>query len=160
MVSGSCAASGGNATLKPVTWATEGVACALPKGGGTCPGCSPRPPPPFVGWCVWRADNTTCPSAFPKRHAWVAADDTRDCAPCTCGAPGTTCSVVTSLYSDTSCKTELQTIQPSTQCTDQVGVGSVSVTATLMGSPSCAPSGGTPMGGVDSHVVATICCAP
>jgi hypothetical protein len=160
VLAGGCGPSGGSPMLAPVTWASQGVACATRVTGGSCPACAPAPPPPFAGWCIWRAGNATCPNEFPSARVWLSADDHRGCTPCSCGATGTMCSVTTSLYGDAACKNDLVDITMPGQCVAQSNITAVMTTTMITGSPSCTPSGGNPTGSVDAQTVATICCRP
>jgi hypothetical protein len=92
------------------------------------------------------------------QHVWETIHDDRDCTPCKCGSPGTTCTVTTQLFTDGACQSSAIGLGAPGQCTDAASVLSAQATVSISGSPSCPASGGSPTGSVTATPVTTICC--
>jgi hypothetical protein len=171
---GTCVASGGTATVPPVTWATVARGCGDPE--MTAPGCNngqlclPKPETPFVGAvCVYQAgDVASCPpGVFSTKYVFYQGDtDDRGCSDCSCGtAAGSTCAATIRVYSDptqTTCNT-LVTSFPAGTCVDLNGNPTLgSREATITQEPSggtCPAAGGAPIGTAAPALPTTFCCA-
>jgi hypothetical protein len=174
---GSCAASGGAATLPPVSFSKLSRTCTATSGPGAgCAAgnvCVAKAPAGSHGVCVTEATSGTaiCPGGY--SHAFVVLptatsfDDTRSCTACACGG-----------LTGASCTAAMATLFLSSDCEDGGGPGSVSLPAdgnchpiggaaatfasgsltTTTNQGSCPPSGGAPTGSVTAENPTAYCC--
>ena len=153
---GSCAASGGTASLSPITSNTGHLCAASAKGGLGCPSgsvCWPKPQQPFLTQtCVFASGDLTCPTTgYPVKRSYYDSPKTNDiraCAStCDCDTPaGTACDAKVSLYSSAStgtirlCSGLVASYPVPTLCqTLPAGAAAIALTAST-------PSGCTPTG--------------
>lgn len=172
LTGGTCAASGGDATVAPVTWATVGKACTdAPEGGGCSGGqvCQPVPSGGYKpGVCIYKEGINDCPGApFLDQHIFYAAhEDTRGCTPCACDpATGGSCSAQIKVWTNDACSTVPTTFQTGTcgnlGATNPTVAGrSATITSTSPGSCTPASTGGQPTGEVIPSKPSTFCCVP
>jgi len=171
---GSCASSGGTATLPPASWAILGKACGeAPSGGGCGAGnvCQPNPQAPFLpGLCIYKGGDNSCPAGdFTDRHVFYQdVDDSRSCSPCQCGTPtGSTCKANISLFSEqlaNSCNTKIASFDAG-GCINLSGNPPVFGRSAVITEPpsggSCAVTGGgQPTGSLTPTNATTFCCLP
>ncbi|WP_437577918.1 hypothetical protein [Sorangium sp. So ce887] len=163
--SATCPASGGEATLPPPRFGTEGVVCAPGPDTGGCAAaevCAPREiDAPFEqGVCIWREGERRCPDEFGERHVFASSViDDRDCTPCTCDASGVACAATLTLFERSRCRTPVETVSFNGTCAgDPPPAASVSLEVT--GAGSCQPRGGAPRGEIEEgEDRITVCCA-
>ena len=159
----------------PPSWKTVARECrGAPFGDCGSDGllCAPLSAPGFLV-CVFHDGDQDCPGPglgpYQERHiVYKSYDDTRSCSPCTCDPPaGSTCTEQLSLYADGECGTNpsyVLTIDSSgPACFDLVPGAALG--SKLAGQPTyiggaCAPSGGSPQGGVSPTDAVTFCCIP
>jgi hypothetical protein len=168
---GSCQASGGEATIEPVSWMVVAKACGdAPTGGGCGPGqvCQPTPAEPFKsGLCIYKiGEQASCPGhPFTEKHVFYDdADDTRGCSACSCDPPkGGKCSATITVYGDANCTASPTPFQAGS-CgtlpaanTAVVGRQASNISVTP---GTCAPKGGAPTGSVVPTSATTFCCIP
>jgi hypothetical protein len=157
-----CSVMGGKATVPPITWTSIAVACSSSSLGGGCETgvCTRRPEAPFgTQLCIWRSGDETCPSTYPHKRTPVEVTDDRGCSMCDCATTNApTCTVTTTLYSDSGCQTPLVDNPAPGVCASYLPVQSVIVNAVSSGSASCSASGGNPTGDVHKSET-TFCCA-
>ncbi|WP_433932997.1 hypothetical protein AB3662_02340 [Sorangium cellulosum] len=163
--SATCAASGGEATLPPPRFGTEGVVCAPgPDAGGCAAGeaCAPRElDAPFEqGACIWREGERRCPEEFGERHVFASSViDDRGCTRCTCDASGVSCAATLTLFERSGCRTPVETVPFDGVCVDDPPPA-VSVRIEVTGAGSCRPRGGEPRGEIEEgEDRITVCCA-
>jgi hypothetical protein len=169
LLSGTCAASGGEPTLADVTWAIQGTACGdAPQGGGCDAGqvCQPTPTAPFkTGLCISRDGDQDCPGPpFTDKHLlFEKLDDTRGCSACTCGgSAGGSCSANITIYSDMACSADAVTFGAGT-CAPISGnkaVAGMVAGNIAINKGTCPASGGAPMGDAVPSQPTTFCCVP
>ena len=171
LTGGSCAPSGGSATVAPLAWATVARACSIGASascgaGGSCVTGQPS----ATAVCVMQASATTaCPSGYPigPQVLYTHADDTRGCGACTCATPsGAACSIAAPAVDtsmDPSCSNPLVMMAAPSGCT--LLNGSLFATLapgavpTLTGQPTCAVSGGgMPSGAATPGGATSFCC--
>jgi hypothetical protein len=156
-----------------ITWSSFARACRGNGGGGTCtePGgmCVP---PASKGFrrCVQVAGDLECPSYTPytEKHTFYGgADDSRDCSPCSCGAPaGSSCSATLTIYTDGMCSAPILSKQIDSagpHCDDLVAgsaLGSKSISPPTYTAGQCQSSGGDPTGSISPVMPSTFCCLP
>ena len=109
----------------------------------------------------------TCPPEYPSKYIFSSDyDDSRTCAPCTCGPPeGGECSSLVSVYADNECSATQQlgsiTVSAVPMCLNlppSSPLGSKTATTPAYKAGSCLPSGGELMGGVQNVGPMTFCC--
>jgi hypothetical protein len=168
---GSCAPSGGKATLADPKFSIPAQTCQALFGGGCENGSVNECVPPLAAdqrLCVYRADDESpCPPEYPDRQVMFSdIKDERDCSPCTCsGAEGGSCSATTTLYTDGACGSVFKTTPNNgTSCTSITGVspppnsfGAKITSATATGG-SCAAGGGSPTGQAIGSKPIALCC--
>jgi hypothetical protein len=160
----------------PPAWSTFARGCEDASGGtwGTCAEhgetCAPAAPAGFRQ-CVSHEGDRDCPSFTPyiEKHLFYGgADDSRDCSPCSCGAPtGSSCAASLSIYSDSACSTplfsSLSIDSNAPACVDlPVGsaLGSKSIGTPTYTPGQCQASGGAPTGSISPVQPSTFCCLP
>ena len=167
---GSCAATGGTATLPAVAWGQVARACtpqSTPP-SGTCDGgliCTSPPVGAFTASaCVMQAgEATTCPAGYPSgpQIFYSGVDDERACSACTCAAPaGATCTIGSPAISNC---VDGTTLDAPASCTAFTGGDLVKLASspTLSNAGSCVVSGGGSPGGTATPTGGTsFCCAP
>jgi hypothetical protein len=150
---GSCAPQPVNEQKQ--TWASQYALCPVEDectDGAACP---------RSGVCIYKLENTTCPLGWTQKlDAYVGADDTLDCSPCTCTPANVKCEGGGyKTYSSSGCG----------------GIGTA-VTSNCSGVPAghdylerdpapnvtgaCIDQGGDPIGEFMPTDAATICCRP
>lgn len=171
---GTCAVSGGQATVDPLTFAVAAKACGGPTTGGGCgatQACLPRPAGGFEsGVCIGKVGDDACPSPFDVKFSFTDpadAMDDRDCAPCGCDVPtGSSCQLSIQVYSDqttSTCNTNVTSFMAG-QCTNVPGNPAIfSKKLTVLQQPSggscgVTAGGGQPTGSVTLGQPTTICC--
>ncbi len=159
---------------KDVTWGFAAYTCTG-RTEGSCadPGevCTPRPPatPDGFAICVNRAgddSNIMCPTGYPARIVvYLAADDSRDCAPCGCEPPqGSSCSSLVSLYTDDACSVQVGSVTATSSSLMCVNIPAGSALGSKEADPpvytprSCQPNGGGEIGAVKPNDPYTFCC--
>jgi len=157
-------------TLPAVAWDTAAVGCGVTSppvnGCATNKLCVPRPASPFQArQCVFKADDAPCPGATYTARSlfYTSALDGRSCTPCGYTRTPITCTATAMLFSDAGCTSELSAVTDfSGACFPIPGsVGSSTlVGASYSGTPSCAPTGGSPLGAVTPVGAVTVCCTP
>jgi hypothetical protein len=171
VAAGSCAASGGAATL-PAPWTNQVAVCTLAVAAGECGVgnvCVPEGSAGYTGpTCVVRDGDHPCPAAFPNlmngATAYAGETDTRACSSCACAAPaGTACSNGSYTVMDNNSCNGTSVTYSDTSCHDVSGLfnDSTGSAVTVQGVPSggsCATSGGMPVGAVMPNAPVTICC--
>lgn len=109
----------------------------------------------------------TCPPEYPSKYVFsLDYDDSRACAPCTCGPPeGSECSSLVSVYADNECSATKQvgsiTVSAAPMCLNLPPgspIGSVNATTPVYKPGSCQPSGGELTGNVHEIGPMTFCC--
>ena len=164
---GSCAPSGGVATLPKATFAERIRLCGAPSAVG-CPsgeGCFARPSDAYEAKpCIYRMDDVACDApGYPvKRTVHSGVVDSRGCAACACSPPaGGSCPATTELYDMPNCVTLISTVHHDGACTAAGGTESwrFQITGPPAGS-SCSPSMTAPTGQAAPGSPLTICCAP
>lgn len=169
---GTCAASGGQATITPAKWNGFARACGGPaltgKGCAINQTCLSKPQAPYVGGlCIKKAGNVNCPAGmFNTKHVYFDDfTDSRMCSSCQCGAStGGTCAGTISTHADSflnQCLSPVATF-PAGTCMDLVGnpaAGNSKFTVTTPPSGgACAPSGGVASGIAVGTFPQTFCC--
>jgi hypothetical protein len=166
---GTCAPSGGQASVPPAQWASDAVICSGAKTGGGCstPGsrCAPRP---GVTWraCIWRAGDTTCPSGVYtyRRQIYTSIADSRGCTSCACSNPvGIACTGKSTVYGDAVCSAAPNVVAHDGSCTALVGAGNYGSMKFQPEPPSggsCLHSLSTPTGSATGSGMRTVCCIP
>src|SRR5262249_22766239 len=96
---------------------------------------------------------------------YLGADDTRACAPCTCGPPeGGTCAALVSVYADDACTQQIGSVTANAaglMCVDVPQgspLGSKEASSPTYTPGSCEPSGGGEIGSVQPTYPLTFCC--
>jgi hypothetical protein len=159
----------------PPAWSTFARGCEDTSSGtrGTCAKfgetCAPAAPAGFRQ-CVSHEDDLDCPSFTPysEKHLFYGgADDSRDCSPCSCGAPtGSSCSASLSVYSDSACSTSILSNQIDSMgphCFDLTAgssLGSKSISTPTYTPGQCQAGGGDPTGSISAVMPSTFCCLP
>jgi hypothetical protein len=122
--------------------------------------------------CIFHNGDVDCPSdpanVYTEKHVFYAGiDDTRGCAPCTCGAPaGSVCSASISIYQDNACTSplDLATVTSAGPVCHDLPVGSAlgskSASAPTYTPGACLPAGGEPTGAATGDQPGTFCCIP
>jgi hypothetical protein len=169
---GMCAADA--SANKPMwSWGELAVACtpSAPSGNSCGAGgqCMPSPAMPFEGqFCIMSQDAGACPGggySQPRSYYYTTANDTRDCAPCTCGTPtGVDCTMnaQVTLWETNGCDAGVgQPVMPlpSTCVTPAFTMQGATFTTSPAGG-SCTPVGGGPIGSIVPQNPMTICCTP
>ena len=168
---GSCASTS-MSSKPPPAFSESGYTCENSGNGAGCPNsgvCAPVPTSPFHDTlCIYKhvADPSTitCPSGFVKT-ADVYGDvfDSRDCSPCSCGAPvSQSCPMTGYVYTDANC-TNLVTSLPGLGTCAQTPLPAQTATyyKVGMGAPGggiCAPSPSMPIGEAKPIDPVVICC--
>lgn len=171
-LSGYCLPTGGEPTIEPVTWANHARACAPSVApSGQCDAdktCGSSPPSGFAS-CIVREGFHECPAGLDRREVYRAVNDSRACSSCSCSAPnGETCawtfdafeqdncegSPIASLDAGPNAPMACAPIQPASLAR------SVRAHAGSSSPGTCAPNGGTPIGGVAPSDPVTLCCVP
>lgn len=173
---GTCAASGGDATIEPYTWGNHARACSpLTATAGACDAgeaCG-SVEPGFLS-CIVRDGSHDCPAGLERREVYRAAHDSRACSSCSCSAPSDeTCVWTFDAFEQASCEgSPVASLDASPGSSGSVTAGSCApiAPASIVRSvkahekPSkggtCAPVGGTPIGNVAPLDAVTICCVP
>jgi hypothetical protein len=153
-------------------WKKYARAC-LGEAMGSCEDsaqvCSPtaEPPPPGFVQCIQylREGDADCPGDYPVKHVFYEGiNDTRNCTPCSCGAPeGSFCTALVSYYNNANCTSLMLTtwIGDVGQCHPTMA-GSVlqSMSAMLVDNQPgfCQASGGVPYGEATPTNPSTFCC--
>ncbi|WP_438007794.1 hypothetical protein WME89_03090 [Sorangium sp. So ce321] len=160
-----CAPSGGEATVPPPRFGTEGLVCAPgPDSGGCAAGeaCAPREvDAPFEqGVCVWREGERRCPQGFDERHVFASSVvDDRGCTRCTCDADGVRCAATLTFFREAGCEGPIESVSFDGSCAEDAP-SAISLSAEVTATGSCQPRGGAPTGEVaagDDRI--TVCCA-
>ncbi|WP_437734709.1 hypothetical protein [Sorangium sp. So ce1335] len=160
-----CEASGGEATLPPPRFATEGLVCAPRADTGGCAAgeaCAPRDiDAPFEpGVCIWREGERRCPDGFDERHEFASSvDDDRGCTRCTCDADGVGCAATLTFFQRDGCERPIATASFDGACAEDIpAAASLSLEVTPTG--DCQPRGGAPTGEIEEgDDKITVCCA-
>lgn len=173
---GTCAASGGNATIEPYTWGNHARACVPTiatgetcSAGQTCGSVEPS----FLS-CIVRDGAHECPDGTDRREVYQGANDSRACSSCDCAAPvDETCAWTFDAFEQANCEgSPVASLDASPGSSGSVTAGACApiIPASIVRSvqahekPSkggtCAPVGGTPIGNVAPLDAVTICCAP
>jgi hypothetical protein len=171
VATGSCAPSGGVATLAPVTWTTVARACPVSP-SGSCPGgdlCVPGQPA-STSVCVMQSGSATaCPPGYTSgpQIFYTGVDDTRGCSACACGAATNAACTIASPAVDgyiEGCMVtpEVMLAAPTASCTSLEASVFLELVATPMpgAAGTCAASGGGPTGSAAPTGAASFCCAP
>lgn len=164
---GSCSPSASVVTPK-ASWSSRTIACAeaQPDDSGLCGDfetCVPEPRDGFESQlCIWQPGVVECPKeAFvDQRFHHTGFTDTRDCEPCTCGAPEGECAGTVRLWSTNSCTgTESGFVQIGGECAQATdSVSSADRGALTVSGVSCQPSPGTATGQAEPSGTHTLCC--
>jgi hypothetical protein len=169
---GSCAASGGEAAIEPVSWMVLGKACGNAPAGGGCGAsqvCQPTPATPFKsGLCIYKdGEQASCPGQpFTDRHVFYEdAQDTRACSECSCDAPkGGKCTATIRVHTTANCTDAVPTQFQAGSCGSLpaangpvFGREATNITVTP---GTCVPKGGAPTGAVVPTSATTFCCIP
>lgn len=154
----------------PPTWTTSVLACQTaapfpPACNGLFCAPSAAEAPGFLS-CIFQHGDNDCPLSYPDKHlAYADFDDHRGCAPCTCGAPGGSCTATLDVFKDGACtkpvllKLDLTAAGPSCGDLPSAGLPLGSKQLALAYHPgACAPGGGTPIGSLDPSGPSTFCC--
>ncbi len=168
---GTCASSGGEASLDAPTWGAQLRACAPPElvaACGTDRVCAPRPGAPFAeSLCIHRPGDVACPAGdYTERFLrYNSYEDTRGCSACSCGSPSGGACNAELLFSYTStCEDDyLHLINPgSGGCTTLWGSTPSSglLLVNEVTGASCVPSGGEAEGEATPQEPVTLCCTP
>ncbi len=167
---GSCAATGGGATVDDAAFSEQTLICQEPSLGGGCSEgetvCVRTPPAPFQSsLCIMISGDVACPSdGYTEKLLLVTSlVDTRDCTACGCDTPtGVTCGGTTTGYSSQQCSQDA-VVAPNdgSTCVPMPGVKAVMFTnPTGPSGGTCATSGGAPTGSATAGDSSTICCLP
>ena len=166
-VGGSCQPSGGEATLEPVGFVDDVIACFGAQ-LGTCDAgiCVPAPTAPFdLAICVTRPGVEECPAGYEDRIEVLTGigEDTRACTACSCSNPvGGVCEGTIHVYSDNGCGPLVKNVQTASGCVN-TGIVNVHSIGTTLGDPvpgSCPAVGGEAIGEVVGDTPVTVCCTP
>jgi hypothetical protein len=168
---GSCQASGGEATIEPVSWMVAGKACGNAPIGGGCAAsqvCQPTPPKDMwkPGLCIYKdGEQNACPGEpFTEKHVFYGdADDTRACSACSCDAPkGGKCTATIKVHTSANCTDASPTTFQAGSCgtlpaanNAVFGREATNITVTP---GTCAPKGGAATGSVVPVNATTFCC--
>jgi hypothetical protein len=170
--SGTCAPSGGDPTIEPVTWGKHARACAplvVPSGecnaGETCGSIVPSGFSP----CIMREGSHECPQGLDRREVYRAVNDSRACSSCSCSAPnGETCAWTFDAFEQDNCEgTPIASLDAGPNapmvCAPIEPASPARSVRAHAGSSSpgtCAPNGGASIGGVTPSDPVTLCCMP
>ena len=173
---GSCNASGGGATLDPVTFGLTSRVCAATAGpGGGCGAgsvCVARAADGFHGACVLAATDSTalCPAGYLNAHVTMpdggSFTDTRGCTACSCASPtGAACGGSAMLYPSSSCEGDGGgaglTFPADGNCYPAAAagvIGSALLSGSVLSQGACAPDGGQVTGAVRAKNQTIYCC--
>jgi hypothetical protein len=151
--------------IPPLVWETAIRTCRLdtpfPCGDGGV--CTPDPADGFESiWCIYQQGDLDCPAGpfSDKQVFYTAAEDTRDCTNCTCGAGGVTCTdYQLDVYAGPDCAGEpVSSVPADGSCVAAVGE---SIAGNFGGGAPCPvtePS--VPEGAVTAMGAFTFCCQP
>jgi hypothetical protein len=174
-------AAGGGCTpaptkvVPPPAWSVAVSACISGLGNNQasdCTGgdiCTHLPSPPYEDICIAQAGIIAAcpPGRYTDRRIYTAAfDDTRDCAPCTCGAvTGATCNseldVFPSAGTAPTCPGAAQVIYTApTSCSFIQKAGDFRLQATLANVGSCSAAPPAAIGVLAGAQPTTFCCLP
>ena len=164
---GSCAPSGGMATLPDPVWTGATRVCmGAPVGECAAGPCTP-PPPEGAPLCIVQAGDVACPEPWSDRRPLYdpgGEEDTRGCAACVCDAPADAlCTPQLNLYSSTSCSFAVDQIVSTGVCNqvDEPDIDAFRLQDLDPPSIACAASGGQAMGSVGpGEAGGTACCLP
>ncbi len=166
---GSCVASGGEATIADADWAVELRACAAPEATTVCGderACVPSPGAPFASeLCIYRPGDVACPAGdYAARFLrYGAYEDSRECSECECGAPsGGSCDAGILFSNTNTCVEDYLTLPMpgSGGCTTLWGSTPSSGVLEVydVAGAACAASGGEGQGEVMPADPVTFCC--
>jgi hypothetical protein len=171
---GTCTPETGTSStpLAPPTWETLSAVCPGATSGSCNRSdltCMPANEPGFER-CVYRPGDAPCApdSQYTIRHVlYTGLNDTRGCAPCTCGdVVGSSCSAKVSVFSDPICTDLVGTYSidaTGSKCFDLppgIGLGSKSASSVTYTPGFCQPGGGGPTGFAEPIDPTTFCCLP
>ena len=172
LVEGGCASSGGINMSEPSPWTSEVHTCATLLSGETCGAdkvCASTPSTDYAMLCVQRSGSHECPLGWGMQiETFTAVNDMRGCSLCVCEVTGLECNgggyrmhdgddclfdgldpfdldiesmacVVTSDYLD-------------------INHGSLVPSLATPSVASCTPTGGTPIGDIETIGDTTVCC--
>jgi hypothetical protein len=131
--------------------------------------CAPRAADaPGVLSCIFQPGINDCPAPYAKQVVVAMGfEDRRGCAPCACGASGSSCAATLSIFSDDACTSKdplaLALTGAGPACADLpdagAPLGSKRIDSLVLDAGACAPSGGEPTdSGVTLTDAATFCC--
>ena len=165
------AASGGTCSrqeeelVAEAVWESQVVTCGGAELLGGCAVghvCAPRPETEDVPLCVWRQGEHACPEGWDDaRTVWTDINDTRGCAPCTCGEPVGLCDDARiTMMENFNCNVPIANqFDADGECHEGSGI-SVRAAAVATGSPLafCTPSEPMPVGEAIGADAITLCC--
>ncbi len=163
---GSCTATGGDASKEAPQWGVDVLGCSVTP--PACAGgvCVPEPTGGFEpDVCVWQEGDQACPAGlYPKKRVFYQTfDDARGCTPCTCSPmQGASCSGGSvNFYPKDSCiNSQASPTVTVASCVDADVSAKLSVklggVTTSVG--TCDASGGEPTGTLAGAAPITVCC--
>lgn len=167
---GSCAPSGGEATLADPSWGTHMRACSGAGEAGSCGdagSCVPTPGNPFsAGVCIYQVGNASCPPGpYSQRNLYYQSyEDSRGCSDCDCGDASADCKGQIQVHYNDSCSNLRGTLgDPGNECVDIDDGGGYAPRSGKMivsgiENGSCPASGGVATGTVTTAEPLTFCC--
>jgi hypothetical protein len=162
---GSCAASGGAATVEPAVFAAEARLCDGGSGAGCGADavCIATPEPPYAGQpCISSLGDLACPAGpyTEKQLVFAGIDDDRGCTSCTCGGPsGVACTGTTTVYGQIGCPGGATMVPHDGSCVNTDAKSMIYAPDPPSGG-SCPEQGGAPTGSAEPATPITICCVP
>lgn len=164
---GTCgAATGGETTLDPPTWAATARLCTTASAGGGCEAgstCLPRLPDP-TPLCTIQEGDLPCPDGYGRRQLLHDDfDERRTCSACSCAYRSGGCTAEITAYSGAGCTgSELYSAQANAASCQSSNPGSYRFGAPTIVAPRCEATGDSsqPRGCVAAQSPRTVCCAP
>ncbi len=180
LVPGTCASSGGVATIIPAAFSKLSRTCGATRGpGGGCVAgnsCVAKAPAGTHGMCVSQAvaGSVVCPSAYPHANIVMPTatsfDDTRGCTSCSCAGPnGASCSASVTLFTGSACTgsfggdggSQISLVANGTCNANVVSAPTSFLSGELQSTVtqgSCSAGGGAPTGSVTPLNQTAYCC--
>ena len=168
---GTCTATPSK-TITPASWGEEDLVCDGATLGKGCPDpdavCVRKPQGPFsAGLCIAHDGDVSCPLNGPYATKHLIYDDVTDdrsCSNCSCDpASGATCAGNFTLYGNSGCSTQHDTLPAGAPCTPVSNAHSLSFKHTsgpTVGSCSPPAGAGQPTGTATPVGPRTVCCTP
>ena len=154
-----------NDAVPDASWASSVTVCMAPSGIGECEQgrCAAAVPDSFDGeLCISKAGEHDCPdSAYTARQMnYAGLDDSRGCSTCSCGTSGGECQATLTGHANGDCTGSTDNVDVGDCDGFGVNLGDYGLSATFTGGvPTCASSGGEPIGAATPTGPVTVCCA-